>query len=275
MVPIAPMVPKVPKVPLLEVDRLTVTVSGPDGAVAVVREVSFQVASGEILGLVGESGAGKSLTAYAVLRLLPAGVRIAGGRVCFEGRDLAPLPESELRRVRGDRIAMVFQEPMTSLNPAFTVGFQLVEAIRAHRRVSRRVAREEARRLLDRVAIPAADRRLASYPHELSGGQRQRVVIAMALASRPALVLADEPTSALDVTVQARILELLRELRRDLGLALVLITHDLAVVAETCDRALVMAAGRVVEEAPVPELFRRPRHAHTRSLLAAVAGGAA
>jgi len=262
-------------VPLLEVDRLTVTAPGPAGPVPVVREVSFEVAPGEILGLVGESGAGKSLTAYAVLRLLPPGVRIAGGRVLFEGHDLAALPEGELRRVRGGRIAMVFQEPMTALNRAFTVGFQMVEAIRAHRPIGRREAREEARRLIDRLSIPEPRRRLASYPHELSGGQRQRVVIAMALACRPALVLADEPTSALDVTVQARILDLLRELRRDLGLAILLITHDLAVVAETCDRALVMAGGRVVEEAPVPELFRHPRHAHTRSLLTAVAGGAA
>jgi ABC-type dipeptide/oligopeptide/nickel transport system ATPase component len=254
---------------LLEVDRLTVTVPGPAGPVAAVREVSFTVGPGETVGLVGESGAGKSLTAHAVLRLLPPGVRIAGGRVLLEGRDLVALPEAAVRRVRGGRVGMVFQEPMTALNPAFTIGFQLVEAIRAHRRLDRGRAREEARRLLDRVAIPQPERHLASYPHELSGGQRQRVVIAMALACRPALLLADEPTSALDVTVQARILELLRELREELGLAILLITHDLAVVAQTCDRALVMAAGRIVEEAAVAELFRRPRHPYTRALLAA------
>lgn len=259
--------------PLLEVDRLSLTAPGPAGPAPVVREVSFSVAPGEMVGLVGESGAGKSLTAYAVLRLLPAGVRIAGGRILLDGRDLVPLPEEDLRRVRGGRVAMVFQEPMTALNPAFTVGFQLVEAIRTHRRMDRRSAREEATSLLDRVAIPEPGQRLSSYPHELSGGQRQRVVIAMALACRPALVLADEPTSALDVTVQARILDLLRELRQDLGLAILLITHDLAVVAETCDRALVMEAGRMVEQAPVAELFRCPQHPHTRSLLAAAAGG--
>lgn len=257
------------EVALLEVDRLTVTVPGRGGPVAVVRETSFGVAAGEIVGLVGESGAGKSLTAYSILRLLPAGVRIVGGRIVLEGRDLVPLPEKALRRVRGCRVGMVFQEPMTALNPAFTIGFQLVEAIRAHRRVGRADARREARRLLDRVAIPDSSKRLSSYPHELSGGQRQRVVIAMALACRPVLLLADEPTSALDVTVQARILDLLCELRRELGLAILLITHDLAVVAETCDRALVMAAGRVVEEGPVADLFQHPRHSHTRALLAA------
>jgi ABC-type glutathione transport system ATPase component len=264
--------------PLLELDRLTVTVPGGSGAEPekaapepVVREVSFAIDRGEMVGLVGESGAGKTLTAYAILRLLPAGVRIAGGRVLLEGRDLVPLPEAEMRRIRGRRIAMVFQEPMTALDPTFTIGFQVAEAIRAHRRLGRAAARAEALRLLDRVALADAARRLDAYPHELSGGQRQRVVIAMALACSPALLLADEPTTALDVTVQAQILDLLRSLREELGLAVLLVTHDLAVVSRTCERALVMYAGELVEDGPVDELFARPGHAHTRALLAAAA----
>jgi len=261
--------------PLLTVDRLTVTVPGAAGPVPVVREASFTVGRGELLGLVGESGAGKSLTAYAILRLLPPGARAAGGRVLLEGRDLLALPEAEMRAVRGRRIAMVFQEPMTALNPAFTVGFQVVEAVRAHRPLGRRGAREEAVALLDRVAIPDPRSRLGSYPHELSGGQRQRVVIAMALACRPDLLLADEPTTALDVTVQAQILDLLASLREELGLAVLLITHDLAVVAQRCERAVVMHGGRVVEEGPVEPLFRAPEHPHTRALLAAAAGAPA
>ena len=272
----------VPTHPLLAVDRLTVTVPGDLGRgaggrlregppVPVVREVSFALDRGEMVGLVGESGAGKTLTAYALLRLLPPGARIAAGRILLEGRDLVPLPEAEMRRVRGRRIAMVFQEPMTALDPSFTIGFQVTEAIRAHRRIGRREARSEALRLLDRVALAGAARRLGAYPHELSGGQRQRVVIAMALACGPALLLADEPTTALDVTVQAQILDLLRSLREELGLAVLLVTHDLAVVSATCDRALVMYDGELVEEGPVDELFARPAHAHTRSLLAAAA----
>jgi ABC-type glutathione transport system ATPase component len=261
---------------LLELDRLTVTVpAGREGGPPepVVRAVSFAIDRGEMVGLVGESGAGKTLTAYAILRLLPAGVRIAAGRVLLEGRDLVPLPEAEMRRVRGRRIAMVFQEPMTALDPTFTIGFQVAEAIRAHRRLGRAAARGEALRLLDRVALAGAARRLDAYPHELSGGQRQRVVIAMALASAPELLLADEPTTALDVTVQAQILDLLRSLREELGLAVLLVTHDLAVVSRTCERALVMYAGELVEDGPVDELFARPAHAHTRALLAAGAPG--
>lgn len=270
-----PTQPEDPGPALLAVDRLTITVPGPQGPIPVVREASFEVGRGQVVGLVGESGAGKSLTALAVLRLLPAGIRVAGGRVLLEGRDLLALPERTVRTVRGRRIAMVFQEPMTALNPAFTVGFQLVEAIRAHRRIGRRAARAEAVRLLDRVAITGAADRLGAYPHELSGGQRQRVVIAMALACRPALLLADEPTTALDVTVQARILRLLLGLREELGLAVLLITHDLAVVSQTCERVVVMYRGRTVEEGPAERLFVRPVHAHTRTLLAAAAGGLA
>ncbi len=258
-----------PRVPLLEVDRLTVTVPGPAGPVAAVREVSLIVERGEMVGLVGESGAGKSLTAFAVPRLLPVGVRVAGGRILLEGDDLLTFSDSEMRRVRGRRVAMVFQEPTTALNPVFTIGFQVAEAVRAHEPISRREARARARSLLGRVALRGAGERLGAYPHELSGGERQRVVLAMALACRPDLLLADEPTTALDVTVQAQILELLRSLRDELGLAVLLITHDLAVVAETCERVLVMYAGQIVERAPAPRLFAHPAHPYTRDLLAA------
>jgi peptide/nickel transport system ATP-binding protein len=235
----------------------------------VLRGVSLTVRRGEIVGLVGESGSGKSLTALAVLGLVPPPGRVLAGTVRLDGRDLLGLPEPELRKVRGGRIGMIFQDPATALNPVYTIGFQVAEAVAAHRRVSRREAREEAVRLLERVALADARRRLGAYPHQLSGGQRQRVMIAMALAAGPDLLLADEPTTALDVTLQAQVLELLERLRQELGLAVLLITHDLAVVAETCDRAAVMRAGEVVEEAAVEELFRRPGHPYTRGLLRA------
>ncbi len=237
-----------------------------------VREVSLSLDAGEIVGLVGESGAGKSLTAYAATRLLPAGVWVAGGRALLEDRDLLALREAQLRRIRGRRIAMVFQDPAAALNPTFTVGFQVAETVRAHRAVSRREARREAVRVLDRVALPDAEERLRAYPHQLSGGQRQRVALAMALACGPQVLLADEPTTALDVTTQAQILDLLEDLRREMGLAVLLITHDLPVVAETCDRVVVLHRGRVVEEGRVEEIFHRPAHPHTRKLLAAAAG---
>ncbi len=256
--------------PLLQVENLTIEFPSGGRSLAVVRGVSFAVDRGEFVGLAGESGSGKSLTALAILRLVPPPGRIAAGRVLLDGADLLALPERALRRVRGARIGLVLQEPMTALDPVFTVGDQIAEAVRAHRRVSRRRARDEAARLLELVAIPDAGRRLKDYPHQLSGGQRQRVLIAMALAAAPELLLADEPTTALDVTIQAQILELLERLRRELGLAILLITHDLAVVAETCDRLLVMYAGQLVEEAPVAELFARPAHPYTRRLLAAV-----
>ena len=256
---------------LLTVDRLSVAFPRPDGSlVPVVRDVSFEVGRGEVVGLLGESGSGKSVTAFSLLRLTPSPGRITGGRVLLEGEDLIPLPEERLRRIRGARIAMIFQEPMSALNPVFTVGFQIVEAIRVHSGASKRQARARARELLDLVAIPDAESRLHDYPHQLSGGQRQRVMIAMALAADPDLLLADEPTTALDVTIQAQILELLERLRRELGLAVLLITHDLAVVAETCDRAVVMYAGEVAEEATAAELFSRPGHPYTRGLLAAL-----
>ncbi len=254
----------------MTIDRLTVDFPAGERRVAVVRDVSFAVGRREIVGLVGESGSGKTLTALSLLRLVPPPGRIAAGRVLLEGEDLLTLPEARLRRVRGARIAMVFQEPATALNPVYSIGFQIAEAVRAHRRLSRRAAREEAARLLDLVALPAARRRLADYPHQLSGGQRQRVMIAMALAAGPDLLLADEPTTALDVTVQAQILELLERLRAELGLSVLLITHDLAVVAETCERVIVMYCGEVVEEAAVEELFAAPAHPYTRALLAAL-----
>jgi oligopeptide/dipeptide ABC transporter ATP-binding protein len=236
--------------------------------VALVDRVSFSVARGEAVALVGESGCGKSVTARALMRLLSGSTRIAGGRVLFEGRDLAALPAREMRRLRGDRLAMIFQEPMTSLNPAFTVGFQLMEAVRLHRPASRREAEVLALDLLRRVGVGAPERRLRQHPHELSGGLRQRVMIAMALACDPDLLIADEPTTALDVTVQAQILDLLASLREALGMAVLLITHDLGVVAESCERVLVMYAGRIVEAAGVVELFARPRHPYTAGLLA-------
>jgi peptide/nickel transport system ATP-binding protein len=260
---------------LLEIEDLEVMFpQGREKWIAAVRGVSLAVGRGECVGLVGESGSGKSLTALAVLRLVPPPGRVRG-RVLLAGRapdaaaeDLLALPEAALRRVRGARIGIVFQEPMTALNPFYTIGFQIAEAVAAQRPASRRAARREALRLLDRMAIPDARRRLDDYPHQLSGGQRQRVLLAMALAAGPELLLADEATTALDVTLQAEVLALLDELRRDLGLAVLLITHDLAVVAETCERVVVMYAGQAVEEAAVEDLFRSPAHPYTRALLA-------
>ncbi len=261
--------------PLLEIRDLEVAFPARDGGrLPVVRGASLSLGRGEIVGLVGESGSGKTLTALAVLGLVPPPGRVTAGEILLSedgaAVDLLTLGPEALRRVRGGRIAMVFQEPATAFNPVYSIGFQIAEAVRAHRRMSRREAREEVARLLDRVAFPDARRRLDDYPHQLSGGQRQRAMIAMALAGRPDLLLADEPTTALDVTLQAQILELLDELRRDLGLAVLLITHDLGVVAETCDRVVVMRAGRVVETAGVEELFRAPADPYTRELLAAL-----
>ncbi len=265
--------------PLLEIQDLEITFPGGE---PVVRGVSLAVGRGEIVGLVGESGSGKTMTSLAVLGLVPPPGRVTRGRILLDGKtDLLKLPPRDLRKLRGRRIAMVFQEPATAFNPVYTIGFQIAEAVRAHprdhrvnhrvnHRVSRREALDEAARLLDRVALADARRRLGDYPHQLSGGQRQRAMIAMALAAGPDLLLADEPTTALDVTLQAQILELLEEIRRDLGLAVLLITHDLGVVAETCDRVVVMRGGQVVEEAGVVDLFRSPAHPYTRELLASL-----
>jgi peptide/nickel transport system ATP-binding protein len=256
-------------VPLLALDRLGVAFPAAGRRVAVVRDVSFAIAHGECVGLVGESGSGKTLTALAVLGLVPPPGQVSG-RILLDGEDLLALPPAALRRRRGRRIGIVFQEPAAALNPVYTVGFQIAEAVAAHRRpqLSRREAYAEAARLLDLVALPDARRRLGDYPHQLSGGQAQRVMIAMALAGGPDLLLADEPTTALDVTLQDQILRLLDRLRAELGLAVLLITHDLGVVAETCDRVVVLYAGEVVEEAGVDDLFAAPAHPYTRGLLA-------
>lgn len=230
--------------------------------------VTLSVRPGEMLGLVGESGCGKTVTALSILRLVPDPPgRIVGGTISFEGRDLVRLPEEEIRKIRGCAISMIFQEPMTSLNPVFTVGEQVAEGIRQHQKVSRREAWDQAVEVLKRVKISDPARRAREYPHQLSGGMRQRVMIAIALALRPKLLIADEPTTALDVTIQAQILELLLGLQEEMKMAVMLITHDLGVIAETADRVVVMYAGRVVEEASVKELFDNPLHPYTQGLM--------
>jgi len=253
---------------VLRVSELSVVFDGDDGPTKVVDNVSFTVRNGEILGLVGESGCGKSVTSLALMRLLASPpAEIVAGSVVLNGRDVLGLGFAEMRRVRGPQMSMVFQDSLTALAPAFTIGNQLVESIRAHQPISRRAARARAVELLEYVGIPAARRRLDDYPHQLSGGTRQRVMIAAALSCEPRVLIADEPTTALDVTVQAQILDLLRRLRSDLGMAVIFITHDLGVVAEICDRAAVMYAGQIVEEASIEELFARPQHPYTRGLL--------
>jgi oligopeptide/dipeptide ABC transporter ATP-binding protein len=255
---------------LLEVRDLRTQFAMPQGPVTVVDGVSFDLAAGETLAVVGESGSGKSVTALSLLRILPEPQgSITHGTVSLEGRDLLALSEGAMRAVRGDEIAMIFQEPMTSLNPVQTIGDQIIEALRAHRSLSRRQARDQTVELLARVRIPDARRRLDEYPHRLSGGMRQRVMIAMALACRPKLLIADEPTTALDVTIQAQILSLLRRLQQELGMAIMLITHNLGVVAGMASRVMVMYAGRIVEEAKVDDLFALPLHPYTEGLLAA------
>jgi len=252
---------------LLEVEKLQTSFFTADGEVRAVDNVSFNVRRGEAVALVGESGCGKSVTAMSIMRLVAVPGKITGGEVRFKGRDLASLSEREMRNVRGNDIAMVFQEPMTSLNPVFKIGAQVAEAIRIHRKVSKKEAWKMAGEMLDVVSIPDPVKRLDDYPHQLSGGMRQRVMIAMALSCDPELLIADEPTTALDVTIQAQIMELLASLQKKLGLAVLLITHDLGVVAEFCERVIVMYTGRVVEEAPVRDLFARPAHPYTRGLL--------
>jgi peptide/nickel transport system ATP-binding protein len=256
---------------LLDVQDLTVTFPGVKSVTAVDR-VSFHVAAGETLGLVGESGSGKSVTAFAILRLLQPPGRVTGGRVFFEGRDLLAISEREMRAVRGAGISLIFQEPMTALNPVMRVGDQIGEALTAHGMASRSDARARAVELLDAVRIPDAARRVRDYPHQLSGGMRQRVMIAIALACKPPLIIADEPTTALDVTIQAQVLDLMRDLRARFNLALLLITHDFGVIAEMADRVAVMYKGRLVEQGPVRQILRAPEHEYTRALLAAVPG---
>jgi oligopeptide transport system ATP-binding protein len=257
--------------PLLSVRHLTTRFRGERGSLTAVDDVSFDVAPGETLAIVGESGSGKSVTALSILGLVPNPPgRVEAGEIVFEGQDLLKLPPKALRAIRGNRIAMIFQEPMSSLNPALTVGLQIAEPLHLHRGLPWARALEAARALLRKVQIPDASSRLHSYPHQHSGGMRQRTMIAMALACQPRLIIADEPTTALDVTVQAQILELLKDLTRETGAALVLITHDLGVVARYADRVVVMYAGRVVEHAAAAALYRRPRHPYTRGLLASV-----
>jgi peptide/nickel transport system ATP-binding protein len=254
---------------LLALEHVDVGFATEDGRVSAVSDVSLSVSEGEIFGLVGESGCGKTTLALALMGLLPVTAHVAGS-VRFQGLELLGLPPDELRKLRGDRISMIFQDPMTSLDPTFPVGEQVAETITAHRDVDDAQARERALELLGGVGIPEPERRFGDAPHRLSGGMRQRVVIATALANEPALVLADEPTTALDVTIQAQVLDLLRDLRTRLQTTIVLITHDLGVVAQICDRVGVMYAGQLVEVAPVSEIFRSPRHPYTQALLAAL-----
>jgi peptide/nickel transport system ATP-binding protein len=255
------------RTPLLEVRELCAEFRSDERVVRAVDGVSFDVARGEIVGLVGESGSGKSATCLGILRLLPENGRIVSGTVSLGGADLGSLTEAGMREVRGGRVAMIFQDPMTSLNPYLRIGEQLAETCEIHLKLGRAAAEARAVELMKRVRIPDAERRLQSHPHELSGGMRQRVMIAMALLCDPELVIADEPTTALDVTIQAEILELLLELRRERDLSIIFVTHDLGVVAQTCDRVLVMYAGRIVESAPTRELFRSPFHPYTQALL--------
>ena len=256
---------------LLEVANLRTWFDSQGGAIRAVDGVDFTLGVGRTLGIVGESGSGKSVTALSIMRLIEPPGRIHDeSSVVFDGRELTTLPERQLESIRGAEISMVFQEPMTSLNPVYAVGEQIAESVRVHRRVKGRAARARALEMLELVGIPEASRRLDDYPHQLSGGMRQRVMIAIALACDPKLIIADEPTTALDVTIQAQILELLAELRERLGMAILLITHDLGVVAEMCDDVVVMYAGRVVETAQTDELFEHPMHPYTEGLLAAV-----
>jgi len=260
---------------ILEVKHLVTAFHTDEGSLRAVDDVSFEVPSGQTVGVVGESGCGKSVTSLSVMGLLPVPPgRIEGGQILFEGRDLLTLPEAELRALRGRRMSMIFQEPMSSLNPVYSVGEQIAEAVRLHepegRGRTRQAARERAIEMLTLVGIPAPEERVDDYPHQLSGGMRQRVMIAMALACDPALLIADEPTTALDVTIQAQILDLLSRLQKELGMSIVLITHDLGVVAEFADEIVVMYAGKVVERARTDILFAGPKHPYTRGLLASL-----
>jgi len=257
--------------PLIEIEGLRVVFHGDDGRTThAVDAVDLSVANGATLGLVGESGCGKSVTSLAIMGLLSKHSAEVSGSIRFDGFDLLDVPDETLRDLRGNRLAMIFQEPMTSLNPSFTIGDQIIETILRHRGGSRRQARERAIELLRRVHIPSPNKRIDEYPHKLSGGMRQRVMIAMALACAPTLLIADEPTTALDVTIQAQILDLLRKLREETGTAIVLITHDLGVVAETCDDVAVMYAGEIVELAPAERLFAAPQHPYTVGLLGSI-----
>jgi len=255
------------KNPLLEVRSLTTQFFTEDGVVRAVEDVSFEIFPGEILSLVGESGCGKSVTGLSLLRLIPIPPgKIVSGELLFDGRDLVELEEKEMERVRGNDISMIFQEPMTSLNPVFTIGNQIMEALQLHQNLDKKEARRRAIEMLDRVRIPSPEVRIDSYPHQLSGGMRQRAMIAMALSCQPKLLIADEPTTALDVTIQAQVLRLLKEIQGEMGMAVMLITHDLGVVSEIADRVAVMYAGRIVETGPIEAIFGEMRHPYTKGL---------
>ncbi len=256
--------------PILDVRDLQTHFFVEDGVVRAVDKVSFEVQPGETVALVGESGCGKSVTALSIMRLVAPPGRIVGGQILFQGTDLTKLPEEQMRRIRGNRIAMIFQEPMTSLNPVFTVGDQIAEAIMLHQKKNRKAALADAAEMLSKVAIPDPHRRVNDYPHQMSGGMRQRVMIAMALSCNPALLIADEPTTALDVTIQAQILDILNRLQEEFHLSVLLITHDMGVVAETSKRVVVMYTGRVVEEADARALFRTPKHPYAQGLLRSI-----
>jgi oligopeptide/dipeptide ABC transporter ATP-binding protein len=255
---------------LLEVEDLVTSFYTRDGVVRAVSGITFHVDRGEVLGLVGESGCGKSVTSLSIMRLVSRPGRIEGGAIRFQGQDLLQLSSDEMRKIRGERIAMIFQQPTSSLNPVWTAGRQIAEVLEIHRGMKRQAATARSLELLRMVGIPDPERRLASYPHELSGGMAQRIMIAMALACEPELLIADEPTTALDVTIQAQILDLMRHLRQETGTAIILITHDLGVVAEMCDRVAVMYAGEIVEQADVRTLFGRPSHPYTRGLIGSI-----
>ncbi|SCJ94861.1 Glutathione import ATP-binding protein GsiA [uncultured Clostridium sp.] len=252
---------------LLEFKNLRTYFHTEAGLVKAVNDVSFKIKSGEVVGVVGESGCGKSVTAMSLMRLVSSPGKIEGGEIIFEGKNLLELPESEMRSIRGNDIAMIFQEPMTSLNPVFTVGKQIMEAVMLHRKVNKKEARKVAVEMIDLVGIPDAERVVDRYPHELSGGMRQRIMIAMALSCDPKLLIADEPTTALDVTIQAQILDLMRGIKEKLNTSIMLITHDLGVVAEMADYVVVMYAGKVIEEGPVDVIFKNPSHPYTMGLL--------
>lgn len=253
---------------VLSVENLVTQFGKGEKTVTAVNNVSFQVERGKTLGIVGESGCGKSVTSLSIMRLIGfSGGTVASGRIMFDGRDLLTLPEATMRRIRGNEIAMIFQEPMTALNPLFTIGFQLEEVLRFHLGMSHKAARKRGIELLERVRIPRADKIMDEYPHQLSGGMRQRVMIAMAIACEPKVLIADEPTTALDVTIQAQVLELMKELVTDMNMAIIFITHDLGVIAEMASEVLVMYAGRVVEQASVNDIFNAPQHIYTQGLM--------
>jgi oligopeptide/dipeptide ABC transporter ATP-binding protein len=259
-------------VALLEVKSLRTSFFTDDGEVRAVDGISFSVEPGKLMGIVGESGSGKTASVLSIMRLLPESAKIVGGEVLFEGRDLTKLPEPEMRAIRGAKIAMIFQEPMTSLNPVFTIGNQIAEAVRLHQKTSRGEARERAIEALKMVGIADPQRRVDDYPHQLSGGMRQRVMIAMALSCNPQLLIADEPTTALDVTIQAQILDLIRDLQSRLKLAVILVTHDLGIVAEYADTVTILYAARVMEQAPCNVLFKEPLNPYTKGLLDSIPG---